>query len=182
MASTEEIQGEILEPMRALFRVPFGIEDPERGLTEYARVLRRHDVATLREGWERIINQHKRRDWPSIYEFIEVFDGIAKERKRIADATEQANRIPDPHEEFCTKVLAFVKRNRATFEAFRDAGVRAVHNEFALSFDSAAKAKEMEEIYGEEIEAAVGKHVPFEGPLKGAWVRPRWNKDKAYAA
>ena len=55
MASTEQVRDEILEPMRALFRVPFGIEDPERALLEYARTLRRYSVETLKAGWSRII-------------------------------------------------------------------------------------------------------------------------------
>lgn len=70
MASTEEIQKYIIEPMRALYRVPFGIEDPERALVEYTKALKSIPGNSLEGGWSRIIATHKKRDWPTISELI----------------------------------------------------------------------------------------------------------------
>ena len=180
MASLDEINSEILEPMRALFRVPFGIEDPERALVEYAHVLRHHTPAILKAGWAEMVLKHKRRDWPSIFEFMEVMDPLDKAARRTAMAQSGADQIPDPWEAFCKKVLVFVKRDRRTFEAFRDAGVRAIRETNILGFDTQDLANEMREIYGKELDAAVGQVVVFGGPGKGRWEHPKWEADRAY--
>ena len=70
MASVEEIQSKVVEPMRALFRVPFGIEDPEKALLEYVRALKNMPGHLLDGAWDRVIATHKRRDWPTISELI----------------------------------------------------------------------------------------------------------------
>lgn len=71
MASTTEISLVILEPMRALYRAPFGIESVEDSLAEYAKVLKRWTIDELEIGWSYAVAKHKRRDWPSIYELQE---------------------------------------------------------------------------------------------------------------
>ena len=182
MASRDEIETEILQPMRSLFRVPFGIEDPERALVEYANVLRRHSVSMLKTGWARMVETYRRRDWPSIYEFIEVFDGLYAEEKRLRDVASSADKITDPFEAFCGKVLAFVKRDRRTFETFRDAGVRAIRSKDALGFDTAALAASVRETYGEQLDAVVGRSVVFMGPGTGKWEHSKWDAFKEYRA
>lgn len=187
MASTEQVKTEILEPMRALFRVPFGIEDPERGLLEYGRVLRRYSPETLKAGWSRIIEKYKRRDWPSVFEFVEQFDAIQAEVARLKALAQDADEHRDPWDTFCAKVLAFVKRDRRTFEAFRNAGVRAIAREFVLAFDSQEEADQIAAAYGVELDAAVGFHVSIEAAPKPsptkAWVkgRERWSAEKPYS-
>lgn len=70
MASVEEIQVKIVEPMRALYRVPFGIEDPEKALVEYTKALKNIPGQLLEGAWDRVVATHKRRDWPTISELI----------------------------------------------------------------------------------------------------------------
>jgi hypothetical protein len=181
MSSSEEVQSIILEPMRALYRVPFGIEDPERALVEYARVLRNHSTANLQAGWNAIVLSHKRRDWPSIYEFIELFDKMAAEARRQRAIIDAANSIPDPWSAFCVKVLAFVKRDRKTFEDFRNAGVRAIQGEQVLAFDTTDLAGEIAKLYGDELDAMMGFHVGIEGPANGRWNQARWKDAKAFS-
>ena len=181
MASTDEVDTEILQPMRSLFRVPFGIEAPERALIEYANVLRRHSVMMLRTGWARMLETYRRRDWPSIYEFIEIFDTLHAEEKRLRDLASAADKQPDPFETFCSKVLAFVKRDRRTFEAFRDAGVRAIRSTEAVGFDTEALATSMREAYGDQLDAMVGRPVVFTGPGTGTWEHNKWDAFKEYS-
>lgn len=72
MASIEEVQAAVLEPMRSLFRVPFGIEDPEAALAQYAKTLTRFSGDSLRAGWERVVELHKKRDWPPIADLLDA--------------------------------------------------------------------------------------------------------------
>jgi hypothetical protein len=84
MASVEEIQAKIVEPMRALFRVPFGIEDPERALLEYVRALKNVPGHLLEGAWERVVATAKKRDWPTISEIL-LATGYVSEAKARAD-------------------------------------------------------------------------------------------------
>ena len=70
MASVEEIQVKIVEPLRALYRVPIGIEDPEKALVEYTKASKNIPGHLLDGAWERVVATHKRRDWPTISELI----------------------------------------------------------------------------------------------------------------
>lgn len=184
MASSDEVQVEIIEPMRALFRVPFGIEDPERALTEYVRSLRRYSAAVLKAGWARMIEKYKRRDWPAIRDFVDQFDALQAEAAQLKAAAASADSTPDPWVSFCAKVLAFVKRDRRTFETFRDAGIRAIEGEFTLAFDTAAEAERITEEFGRELDALVGFHVRVEGPPPPSptrkWTAKKWDNDMAY--
>jgi hypothetical protein len=84
MASVEEIQAKIIEPMRALFRVPFGIEDPERALLEYVRALKNVPGHLLEGAWERVVSTAKKRDWPTISEIL-LATGYVSDAKARAD-------------------------------------------------------------------------------------------------
>lgn len=74
MASTDEIHAKIVGPMRALFRVPFGIDDPERALVEYTKALKSASGDAMAQAWDRLVATHKRRDWPTISEIISAID------------------------------------------------------------------------------------------------------------
>lgn len=80
MATTAEISAVILEPMRALFRTPYGIESVEDALGEYAKILKRWTIDELELGWHYAIAKHTRRDWPSIYELQEWIKAAAPSR------------------------------------------------------------------------------------------------------
>ena len=68
MATVSEISETILEPMRAMYRMPRGIEDADKALSEYAKALKRWTIDELESGFNRIKDNYKRRDWPSIWE------------------------------------------------------------------------------------------------------------------
>jgi hypothetical protein len=89
MATTEQIQTEVLEPMRSLFRVPFGIESPEEALGQYAKALTRFSVETLRAGWGRLVETHRKRDWPSIADMLESLRAIEPSNVVRADFKRQ---------------------------------------------------------------------------------------------
>jgi hypothetical protein len=93
MASTDEIKAIIIEPMRALYRVPFGIEDPERALVEYARALKNIPGHLLAPGWEKIIATHKDRSWPTIAEMIKACGNASADQSRASVAPEDAIRL-----------------------------------------------------------------------------------------
>lgn len=76
MASVEELTQKLLNPMQALYRVPYGIQDHERALSEYARALIGLPGHLLDAAWSRLVASHKRRDWPSVSEILEAAGSV----------------------------------------------------------------------------------------------------------
>lgn len=184
MANHDQVRTEILDPMRSLFRVPFGVVDPENGLTQYSIVLSRYSSATLADGWKIIIASYKRRDWPTISDLVEAMDSVERDIRRANEDREAADQKPDPWDAFRAKALSFVKRDKRTFEKFRDAGVRVMDREFALAFDSEVEANGISDIYGDALNAFIGFAVELQGPPAVSpsrkWTISKWSKSKEY--
>jgi len=72
--------------MSALYRVPFGVEEPDKAIEQYASVLAHYSAPTLDEGWKRVLASYKKRDWPSIPEIVIHMDAIDREARAIEEA------------------------------------------------------------------------------------------------
>lgn len=80
-ASYETIQSNILEPMQALYRTPFGMEDKGKALAQYAKHLSDFDAVDLANGWTRLVDDYKAKSWPAIGEIREA----CKEARKAND-------------------------------------------------------------------------------------------------
>lgn len=86
MATVDEVRAEVLEPMRSLYRVPYGVDKPEDALAQYARILIRYSRTTLASGWTKLLTQHKKPEWPAIPTLMEIMDGIDREARELSEA------------------------------------------------------------------------------------------------
>lgn len=175
MASIEEIQSKVVEPMRALYRVPFGIEEPERALVEYTKALKAIPGQLLEGAWDRVVATHKRRDWPTISELIMAsgYAGAVKANAEIPAAkaaTMHPSRVNGSGE---MQGYAFYEshlRNDSQWEQFLDAiHPSAEHNFFVqaekagdgLDVPSDFRREYINTNYGEALKARFGQRVPI---------------------
>jgi hypothetical protein len=125
MASTAEISAVILEPMRALYRTPHGVESVEDALGEYAKVLKRWTIDELELGWEFAVAKHKRRDWPSIYELQEWMRAAAPSPPRpsrlssYSAVDEPDNRTPESKDRV-RRMFAVLDKHKFSETQFTD--------------------------------------------------------------
>lgn len=173
MASTDEIQAKIIEPMRALYRVPFGIEDPERALVEYTKALKSVPGHLLDGAWERVVATHKKRDWPTISELLMAtgHTEAAKVRAEIpADraVTMHPSRVNPPPELRLVSLLESGLRRFPEWEKFMDTvHPTAEHNFFVQAEKTNSGFEVPNEFrreyitnnYGEAMKAHFGTHV-----------------------
>lgn len=183
MATVDEVKTEIINRMQALYRAPYGIERPEDALAEYVGVLVRYPQSTLHAAWKKLVPEYDRRDWPTITDIIQYCNAHERDAKQLDRARMNEEKKPDPWKAFTGQVLVFVKRDEQTFVDFRDAGVRAIVDEYVLEFDDEASTALIRDRYGAELDAFMGRHVPLQvnaATPNSRWVEPKWEKDKPY--
>lgn len=87
MATSFEVEAEFLSKMKALYRVPYGVQDTDASLAEYAGELSEYPANALREGWIRLKRSYKKRDWPALGE---ILPHLQAEHARAPAATDPA--------------------------------------------------------------------------------------------
>lgn len=72
--SADEVQAEVIMPMRALFLTPRQLDDAEErvALRQYTEALERFDRETLRRAWFVVRNKHQGRSWPPVAVLIKA--------------------------------------------------------------------------------------------------------------
>lgn len=156
MASVEEVETEILNPMRALYRVPHGVEDPTAALVEYAKVLCRFEYFELVRAWQHLTIHHKRRDWPSI---PDINDAIRVTKPVDVDApsarpTYRADNEPDTRtpesKDRVRRMMAVLDRHKAFSETpFSDTANDPEYLAIVEEFERAEVARAKPRSYAE---------------------------------
>lgn len=76
MATPDEVDRYVLQPMQALYRMPYRMEDPEAALAQYGRALTGFKADVLASAWVLLRDRYKKRDWPAISEIREHIDAV----------------------------------------------------------------------------------------------------------
>lgn len=134
MATVEQVEMEVLEPMKSLYRVPHGIDDPARALVEYVKVLTRFGQAELSEGWQRIIATHKRRDWPTIWDIQEAikFTQPAPARPIQSGSVERFPFQTPEAKARVARMTAIVRKHGSYADAIADPDFQAIEDEMGV--------------------------------------------------
>jgi hypothetical protein len=91
LSTAEEVEALFLAKMRTLYRSPYGT-DEGAALAEYTEFLMRFHAGRMPAAFEWLIANHKRRDWPSVYDLTRAFDETrpAPAAQRISDDRQRA--------------------------------------------------------------------------------------------
>lgn len=80
MASFDEVETLILNPMSALYRRPPEISDPEAAKFEFFKELRQYDSNILRAMWEEMKKEYAGPFWPTLREFRRALRSVDDSR------------------------------------------------------------------------------------------------------
>ena len=85
MAEPQEIEAEILGPMKALYAKPYGCDDPDKALAEYSRFLTEYTPDQLRRGYEYLVRHRAPKDkyWPNIAEIRAAIVNTSQDNKPV---------------------------------------------------------------------------------------------------
>lgn len=159
---------------------------------EWHNALKTYSFDVLHQAVTSIIAE--KRYWPVLSEVRsyckDVVDGIERRQREIEDqvraaqdAENRARNAQSPYESFCKHVMGFIKRDEQTFNAFRDAGVRALDGlEDVLAFDTDEDARSMDRRFGAELDEFMGRHIELRAapPVTNGWIKPKWEHTKVF--
>lgn len=154
---------------------------------EWHRALRCYPTAVIERAFTSIIAS--KTFWPVVAEVIKACESIqimdfqrADDERKARQAAEDARHIPDPFESFRQSALGFIKSRESIEQEFRAAGVTTLHGEIGLYFESVEAAHRIARLYGEQLDAHLGYHVPIDlepAPTPTTRViRQKWEKAK----
>lgn len=159
---------------------------------EWHNALKGYSFDILHQAITNIVSE--KRYWPVLAEVKSCCQCIVSEnedRQRKFEDQVRASQEADaaarnaftPYEDFCKRVMVFIKRDEHTFNAFRDAGVRALDGiEGVLAFDTERDAQTIEAMFGAELDEYMGRHITLRcAPIiPNGWVSPKWERTKVF--